>query len=264
MLDACTGARQRLTIVLARYGAMRVPSECVNLKWSDIDWEKKRIKIYPVKTAKRYVPLFPEIAETLTELWDELQRDKKDPDAVIEDRIYHDWTDKKSLGKFWADTAKRAGIIIWARPADNMRSTRENELKHVCTVDVLGYIMGHSPETATKHYLRVSEDDFQRLAGLRTDEKRGAVFSGQSEVILKKPVSKGKNHGAESGAECYEMALNSVETGNSHGAVEPAVSPCISTACNENTRKSVFAGTDFFRKIDPDGNRTLRRRPLVL
>jgi len=137
------------------------------LKWSDIDIEKKRIKIYsPKKKEERYVPLFPEIAETLTELEDELRRDV--PDAPLEDRIFPDWTDKKSLGGFWDKTAKRAGIILWARPADNMRSTRENELKHVCTVDVLMNIMGHSAKTSLKHYLRVSEKEYSRLADLVT------------------------------------------------------------------------------------------------
>jgi integrase len=119
LLDACTNPQQRLIIILARYGGLRVPQELTRLKWSDIDWEKKRFKIYSPKTkSERNIPLFPEIEKALSELYETLPEGSPD-------RIFPDFTEKKSLGSFWAKTAKRAGIVLWARPADNMRATRE-------------------------------------------------------------------------------------------------------------------------------------------
>src|SRR5712691_3379098 len=38
-------AEWRLLLALARFGGMRVPSEPLSLKWSDVDWEHNRIRV---------------------------------------------------------------------------------------------------------------------------------------------------------------------------------------------------------------------------
>ena len=64
---ACPDAEWRLIVALARFGGIRIPSELVTLKWSDINWEEEKITIHSSKTehhqgkGTRIIPLFPEI-----------------------------------------------------------------------------------------------------------------------------------------------------------------------------------------------------------
>ena len=39
ILGACPNAQWRLIVTLSRYGGIRVPSELVPLRWSDVDWD---------------------------------------------------------------------------------------------------------------------------------------------------------------------------------------------------------------------------------
>jgi integrase len=56
----------RLLIALWRFAGLRRACETLRLRWSDVLWEKKLIRVYSSKTGKeRYVPIFPEIMEPL-------------------------------------------------------------------------------------------------------------------------------------------------------------------------------------------------------
>ncbi|MDB4634095.1 phage integrase SAM-like domain-containing protein, partial [Rubripirellula sp.] len=67
VIDACPDAQWRLIFALARYGALRCPSEVLELKWSDIDWKKQEMLVRSEKTAhhvgqgSRRVPLFTDL-----------------------------------------------------------------------------------------------------------------------------------------------------------------------------------------------------------
>jgi integrase len=45
VIDACPDAQWRLLFALSRYGGLRCPSEHLELRWSDVDWEKGRITV---------------------------------------------------------------------------------------------------------------------------------------------------------------------------------------------------------------------------
>ncbi|NMC20085.1 MAG: tyrosine-type recombinase/integrase, partial [Thermogutta sp.] len=76
VLEACPDAEWRVLFALARWGALRIPSEIVALTWSDIDWERGRLRVRSPKTehhagrGERIIPLFPELRQALEELWD--------------------------------------------------------------------------------------------------------------------------------------------------------------------------------------------------
>src|SRR6185436_4127635 len=42
VIDAAPDAEWRLLITLSRFGGLRVPSEVLTLRWSDVDWEHNR------------------------------------------------------------------------------------------------------------------------------------------------------------------------------------------------------------------------------
>ncbi|NLX95603.1 MAG: site-specific integrase, partial [Rhodopirellula sp.] len=70
LLDECRSPSQRLTIALARFAGLRIPSELVGLLWSEVNWERERFTVHAPKTERqgkgiRVVPIFPELAPYL-------------------------------------------------------------------------------------------------------------------------------------------------------------------------------------------------------
>jgi integrase len=66
VMDKAPNDEWKLLIALGRYGGLRIPSEEVGLKISDVDLERSRITIASPKTkkqgkAKRVIPLWPEL-----------------------------------------------------------------------------------------------------------------------------------------------------------------------------------------------------------
>jgi integrase len=59
-------AKQRLIIALGRYAELRIPSELVGLRWSEVNWENGRFIVHSPKTErkgkdKRIVPIFEQV-----------------------------------------------------------------------------------------------------------------------------------------------------------------------------------------------------------
>jgi hypothetical protein len=57
---------------------------------------------------------------------------------------------------------KRAGVKPWPKLFQNLRSTRETELARDYPMHVVCDWIGNSQAIAAKHYLQVTEDDFQK------------------------------------------------------------------------------------------------------
>jgi integrase len=53
LLNQCNGIEFRLLLIFARYMGVRVPSEIVPLKWSDVNWENSTLVITS-PTTKRH------------------------------------------------------------------------------------------------------------------------------------------------------------------------------------------------------------------
>jgi integrase len=50
VLQVCVDNQWRLIFVLCRYGGLRCPSEVLELRWDDIDWERGRMTVRSPKT----------------------------------------------------------------------------------------------------------------------------------------------------------------------------------------------------------------------
>jgi integrase len=162
-------------IAFCRIGGVRFPSELANLEWSHIERDENRIKIHSPKTEHhegkswRYIPLFPELVRPVDELWDaapERQRfvfSDNDPEKFMK------WNAKKPFDQI----RKKAKVKLWKRPFQNMRISRENELVATgCPIHVAASWVGNSPLVAMKHYLKVTDSDFDRFSSTPTPREK--------------------------------------------------------------------------------------------
>lgn len=149
-------------------------SEALLLKWSDIDWENHRIKITSPKNERhdggesRIVPLFPELKPYLDSLWDITP---EGTEYVFNDGLCE--TNRsgegcKNVGALLRKRAKKIGIDITWKPIQSFRQTRENELIRRTDLppNAVHAWIGHDADTAAKHYLDVTDEDFDNAAGI--------------------------------------------------------------------------------------------------
>ncbi len=133
ILEACPDQEWRTLFALNRFGGLRCPSEVLRVKWSDIAWDRGRLKVSSPKTARygkgeRIVPLFPELRaelKALQEVYGEGESgDPKSPYVIR--RYRHSETNLRTA---FGRILDRAGIIRFAKPFMNCRTTRRNELE---------------------------------------------------------------------------------------------------------------------------------------
>ncbi|HEY8749401.1 MAG TPA: site-specific integrase, partial [Tepidisphaeraceae bacterium] len=157
--DACPNAEWRLLFALSRYGGLRCPSEHLALKWADVDWEKRRIRVTSSKTehheggGERTIPLFPELHQPLLDVF-ELAEDGAE--YVI--TTYRDAT--ANLRTRFKKIIKQAGLSPWPRLFHNLRGSRETELAEKFPLHVVCAWIGNTPKVAQEHYLQVLDSHF--------------------------------------------------------------------------------------------------------
>ena len=93
---------------------------------------------------------------------------------------------------------KRAGLKPWPRLFHAMRASRETELAKDYPIHVVTAWLGNTPRIAMKHYLQVTDADFER-------------------------ASQG---GAESGAQAAQNAAQQAHAGNRSNSPERGVTAC--------------------------------------
>jgi integrase len=170
VLDACPNAQWRLLFALSRFGGLRCPSEHAALRWADIDWKNNRFTVHSCKTEhhegheSRVVPIFAELRPYLEAAWNE---SPKDAEFVITIRTMR--ARKANPRTTMTKIVKAAGLKPWPKLFHNLRASRQTELEgqgfpqHV----VCGWL-GNSPKVAREHYLRATDDDFQKASGQPT------------------------------------------------------------------------------------------------
>jgi integrase len=169
VLAACPDTQWQLIFALARFGGLRTPSETLALKWGHVDWERNRISVPSPKTEhhpgreSRVIPIFPELREYLVQAWEEAE---PGTDWII--TRYR--SSRSNLRTQLERIITKAGLKPWGKPFQNCRSTRETELAAEYPAHVVCTWIGNSEAVARKHYLRVTEADYNRAA------KSGAEF----------------------------------------------------------------------------------------
>lgn len=164
VMEACPNAYWRLVFALARYGGLRIPSELVHLKWSDVLWDQGKTRVsIPKKTGKnqslkiRYVPLFPELVKPLQDYFETL------PEGAA-DLMFTNVDGNKNLRRRMEQIVLRAGLIPWPKLFVNLRSTRETELAETYPLHKVCEWIGNSSAVMLHHYAQVTDDDFRKAA----------------------------------------------------------------------------------------------------
>jgi integrase len=174
VLDICPDGQWRVLVALARYGGLRIPSEALGLRWTDVDWERGRITIHASKTAhhagggERQIPLFPELLPHLREAFEAAE-----PGAEYVITRYRDSTINLRTGL--ARIIRRAGLKQWPKLWQNLRSTRETELVERWPLHVVCSWIGNSQPVAAKHYLQVTDEHFESATAGIENALQGAL-----------------------------------------------------------------------------------------
>ena len=170
LIDACPDTKARLIIALARYAGLRIPSELVGLRWSEVNWADGRFTVHSPKTErkgkpKRVVPIFGNLQPYLI--------DASEVSPEGEDRIFPEIHDQKSMGSWIKKLADRAGVVLWEKPFQNMRSSCATDLNDNFPSKTCAEWLGHTEQIADKHYRMVTEEHFQRACQIGSIENTG-------------------------------------------------------------------------------------------
>ena len=164
VLNACPDQDWRLVFALARFAGMRCPSEVTALRWSDVLWDKNRLRIESSKTGLRFCPIFPELRPILEGAFDAAT-----PGALYCVGRYGGSADS-NLSTQLKRIVKNAGRKPWPKTFINLRSTRRTELQEKFPSHVVDQWLGHSTKTAEKHYLQVTEEHWATGAIMPTGQ----------------------------------------------------------------------------------------------
>ena len=188
ILEACPDLEWRLIFALARWGGMRVPSEILDLQWSDVDWERQQFTVHSPKTAghdgkgSRIVPIFPELAPLFRDAFEAAEEG-------AEYIITRYRSSNQNLRTHLLRIIKRAGVAPWPKLFVNLRATRASDLVESFPAHVCAAWLGHSTEIARKHYLMVTREHFDRASGKALQKAR--------QQLRARPRSGGNEDGVE-------------------------------------------------------------------
>ena len=174
LIEAAPDVQWRLIIALARYAGLRIPSELLPLKWSDVLWDQRRINITSPKTAhqgkpERVIPLFPELETILAEAYE-----LAEPGDTFIITRYRDA--KQNLRTTFLRIIRNAGVTPWPRLFQNLRSSRITELAENFPAHVLDSWFGNTETVREAHYLQTTQEHYDRAsqpAAESTPEKWG-------------------------------------------------------------------------------------------
>ena len=188
VIDHAPDNTWRLLIALSRFAGLRVPSEALSLRWGDIDWERGRV-IVPVPKLEhlpgrgcRVIQLLADVRPYLEAAWDEA------PEGA--EYVFPDEYRRRAQGKDgWASAnfrttlqkiIKRAKILPWTRLWHSMRASCETDLAREYPLVVVAKWLGNTPAVAMRHYVDVTDAEFERAAaGGASPGKKAAQIPAQ-------------------------------------------------------------------------------------
>jgi integrase len=184
LIHAAPSHGWRCIIALARFGGLRCPSELLDLRWTDIDWDRRSLLVRSPKTAhhadgaERVVPIVGELLAVLEAAFEAAP----DGAVLVVDRSLSRGSNLRTeLGRIVA----RAGLLTWPRAYQNLRSSRAVDwVQQRPPHEVAGW-MGHSLGVSIQHYMQPLDANFRAAAGLppvATPEAGGVAQNAAQQV----------------------------------------------------------------------------------
>jgi integrase len=226
VLEACPGNQWELLVALSRYGGLRCPSEHFALTWEDVDWTRGRFWVPSPKTQHhegkegRWVPLFPELMKYLRPAWELAEAKAKETGGVVKGPVIIINRGPGALPNLrtrFLKIIRRAGLTPWPKLFQNLRASRETELAGEYPLHVACAWIGNSTSIAQKHYLQVTEEDFERAAKSAVNgAAEGPEMSSASAVAGLGNISQISTE-AEDGCKVVQNPANSRKSNEGRG-----------------------------------------------
>jgi len=172
VIEHAPNSTWKLLIALSRVAGLRVPSEALSLRWQDVDWERGRLTVPSPKTqhlagrSYRVIPLFPALRPFLESAWEQA------PEGA-EYVIPEEYRRRAQGPGGWANAnlrttlekiVRRAGLETWPRLWHSMRASCETDLARQFPLAVVAKWLGNTQAVAMRHYVDVTDADFERAA----------------------------------------------------------------------------------------------------
>ena len=155
VLAGCDHQDIRTVFVLARFCGLRIPHEALALKWDDIDFETRRIRIAKAtKTGSRVVPMLGAVQEL------ETQYNLSTKTGFVFVRA------RASAATTWRgwllDAIKNAGLHGWEKLWVNLRASARTDAGNKFASHTCKEWFGHSTRVAEEHYLMLTSTDWAK------------------------------------------------------------------------------------------------------
>ncbi len=163
LLDACPNDGWRALLGLCRLAGLR-QGEALSLRWGQVDWDGNRLEVWAAKTKrKRIVPIAPELLPILRAAFEKAA----EGEVFVVSEVTH-----PNVWRDFGVIRKRAGVKPYAKWCHTLRKNREGDWNAAgFPFHVVADWMGHSPEVARQHYLRVDENNLSAASSQPISEK---------------------------------------------------------------------------------------------
>ncbi|RPI64711.1 MAG: hypothetical protein EHM48_00270 [Planctomycetaceae bacterium] len=157
ILEACPSVEWRLIVAIPYYAGLRTPSETLALRWADVNWDKKTLRVHACKTEHesgggvRDVPVCVELMALLLQAFEQAEPGSE---YVISD--HHGMG--KNLRTHLMRIMDKAGVDRFQKPFQNMRaSCKTNWLVLGIPESQVSDWIGHAVKVGRKHYHQARE-----------------------------------------------------------------------------------------------------------
>lgn len=159
MIENTKNLKHRLALMLLYYGGLRL-SEVINLKWSDIDFERGVIHIKVAKGGKDRVVFLHEKVKGM------LAANKTSDEGLILLSERGGKYNKRTIQVIVINAAKKAGIKKNVTPHTLRHSFATHLLEAGADIRYIQELLGHKNLQTTQIYTHVANKDIKRLANL--------------------------------------------------------------------------------------------------
>jgi integrase len=224
ILAACPDPEWRGIVGLSRYGGLRCPSEIVELRWGDVNWERSKLTVRSSKTAGheghavRVVPIAPELRPILQDLFDAAE-------VGVEAVVPRLRDPKMNLRTQFERILTKAGVKPWPRLFHNMRASCATDWVERFPNHVVATWLGHSPLIAAQHYLQTRDAHFDLAAGVREAAANPATKAATQARPRENPSSQADDAAKRPRAKNPENPSDLVEVGVACDSVEKEKTP---------------------------------------